>query len=256
MSMFNKFLASMGMGSARVDTKLERSTYIPGDKVVGVVEINGGSVDQQIDEIYLSLHTTYIKESNDKKFTSTATIEKIRINEPFSITKNEKKEIPFSFTLPLDTPLTYGRTKVWVSTGLDIKNAVDPKDDDYIQVHPTPLIHSAFLALTDLGFKLRNADCEHAPRHLRERVPYLQEFEFVPNSGEFRGKLDELEFTFFQKVVHEAEVLLEVDRRARGISGLFSEALNMDETKVRVTLSKQDMPHMKEKLAQVISRYA
>lgn len=255
MSMFNKILASIGMGSARVDTKLERDSYIPGDRVSGVVEVTGGSVKQDIEEIYISLHTSYIQESNDKKFSKVATIERIRINEPFTIAENEHKEIPFSFELPLDTPLTYGRTKVWIATGLDIKNALDPKDEDYIKVNPTPLIHTAFLALTDLGFKLRSAECEQASYKFKRRVPYIQEFEFIPTSGPFRGKLDELEFTFFQTTQDEAEVLLEIDRRARGLSGLFAEALEMDETKVRITLNKRDS-NMKQTLSQVIAKYA
>ncbi|WP_042346690.1 sporulation protein [Bacillus massiliigorillae] len=256
MSMFNKFLASLGMGSARVDTKLEKDSFYPGDQVKGVVEITGGNVEQQIDEIYLTIHTKYEKESGDKKYHETATIERIRINEPFSIAANEVKDIPFSFTLPLDTPLTYGVTKVWIATGLDIKNAVDPKDEDYIKVTPTPLIHSAFLALTDLGFKLRSAKCEQAPYKFRKRMPYIQEFEFVPTSGQFRGLLDELEFVFYQVNTDRAEVLLEVDRKARGLAGLFAEALDVDETMVRLDLSKQDVPYMKEKLTQVISRYS
>ncbi|WP_019241849.1 MULTISPECIES: sporulation protein [Bacillus] len=256
MSMFNKILASVGIGSANVDTKLERDTFMPGDEVSGVVEIKGGSVEQCIDEIFLSVTTSYVKESNDKKYNETATIERIRINESFTIGVNESKTIPFSFILPLDTPLTYGKTKVVISTNLDIKNALDPKDDDYINVRPTPLIHTAFIALTDLGFKLRSSECEQAPRNFQRRMPFIQEFEFVPVSGPYRGKLDELEFTFYQPNVNEAEVLLEVDRRARGLASMFAEALDMDETKVRVTLTRQDLAGMTETLRQIISRYS
>lgn len=256
MSLFNKFLATIGIGSAKVDTRLEKDTYIPGEQMSGVVEIQGGAIEQAIDEIYLTLHTTYLKEHDDKKFTQVATIEKVRINEPFTIGPNEKKEIPFRFKLPYDTPLTYGKTKVWVATGLDIKNAVDPKDEDYIKVQPNPLIHQAFLALTDLGFKLRNADCEAAPYRYQKRVPYIQEFEFVPYSGLFRGKLDELELVFFQSSEHEAEILIEIDRRARGLAGLLSEALELDETKVRFTINHSNLPYLKDQLKDIISKYS
>ncbi|MGM9922957.1 MAG: sporulation protein [Bacillus sp. (in: firmicutes)] len=256
MSMFNKLLASIGMGSARVDTKLERASFTPGDYVNGVVEVTGGNVEQKIEEIYLSLHTKFERESGDKKYNETATVERIRINEPFMIAANEVKEIPFSFVLPLDTPLTYGRTKVWIATGLDIKNALDPRDEDYIKVVPTPLIHSAFLALTELGFKLKNAKCEEASYRFRKRMPYIQEFEFIPVSGQFRGKLDEVEFVFYQPGLDHAEVLLEVDRKAKGLAGLFVEALDADETMVRLNLSTRDLPSMKAKLAEVISRYS
>ena len=126
MSFFDKVFASIGIGSASVDTKLEKDMYMPGEIVKGVVEIRGGKVAQQIDDIYLSLNTTYLKESDDKKYNVTATIERFRITSPFTIGKNERKEIPFSFDLPIDTPLSIGKSKIWVTTGLDIKNAVDP----------------------------------------------------------------------------------------------------------------------------------
>ncbi|MGM9926495.1 MAG: sporulation protein [Bacillus sp. (in: firmicutes)] len=256
MSVFNKMLASIGIGSAKVDTKVEKETYMPGEYIRGIVEVKGGAVEQQIEEIYLSLHTRYIKESDDKKYEKTAVIERIRLNEPFVIASNGTREIPFSFQLPLDAPLTYGRIKVWIATNLDIRNAIDPTDEDYLKVVPTPLIHSAFLALTELGFKLRNAECEEASYHLRKRVPFIQEFEFVPYSGAYRGKLDELEFTFFQSSADQAEVLLEIDRRARGFSGLFAEALDLDETKVRLMISEDDIPNMKSVLSNIISKYA
>jgi sporulation-control protein len=255
MSVFNKVLASIGIGNAQVDTKLEKEQFRQGDLVKGAVEIKGGSVSQRIDEIYLSLHTTYMKEHDDRKFTQIATIERVRLNEPFEIAPNEKKEIPFSFTLPYETPLTYGKTKVWISTGLDIKNAVDPKDEDFIRVEPNELVQSAISALGELGFQLRNAACEEAPYRFRKRMPFIQEFEFVPYSGAYRGKLDELEVVFFMQNQEAAEILLEVDRKARGLAGLFAEAMDMDETKVRGFISSSDIPVMKEKLSGIISRY-
>lgn len=252
MSMFQKLLASVGIGNAQVDTKLEKKTYVPGEEVRGVVEIRGGSVEQRIEDIYLTVNTTYIRENDDRKQTLACTIKKTRINEAFTIAAEETKQIPFSFTMPMETPLTYGKTKVWVATGLDIKNAMDPRDEDYISIDPPPFIHAAFLALTDLGFKLRSAECEQAPYKYRRNVPYLQEFEFVPYSGSFRGKLDELEFTYFQTGVSEADVLLQIDRKARGLSGLFAEALEMDETYVRTELTGSDIGRMKEKLESII----
>ena len=67
MSFFNKIFASVGIGAATVDTKLEKDTAAPGEEVRGVVEVRGGNVDQTIDEIYLMLYTTFVKEVDDKK---------------------------------------------------------------------------------------------------------------------------------------------------------------------------------------------
>ncbi|MDQ0217944.1 sporulation protein [Peribacillus cavernae] len=255
MSVFNKVLASIGIGNAQVDTKLEREQFRPGDLVTGAVEIKGGSVGQSIGEIYLSLHTNFMKEHDDRKYQQIATIERFRLNEPFEIASKGKHEIPFSIKLPIETPLTYGKTKVWISTGLDIKNAVDPKDEDFIRIEPNELVESAFSALGGLGFKLKNADCEEAPHRFRNRLPFIQEFEFAAYSGSYRGKLDELEVVFFMKSSDEAEILIEVDRKVKGLAGLFAEAMETDETKVRGFISSSDIPVMKDKLNGFISRY-
>ena len=256
MAFFDKVFASVGIGSAAVDTKLEKDTYMPGETVKGAVEIRGGKVDQQVDDIYLTLNTTYLKESDDKKYNVTATIDRFRITSPFTIRKNERKEIPFSFQLPLDTPLSIGRSKIWVTTGLDIKNAVDPGDKDYIQVVPDQLMNAVFNAVDSLGFRLREADCEQAPHRLRGRLPFVQEFEYVPTSGPFRGKLDELELVFRPSGTGAIELLLQVDRRARGLGGLFAEAAGMDETNVRLTVTSADIPNLQQQIQSVIQRFS
>jgi len=256
MSFFNKVFASVGIGSAAVDTKLEKDTYMPGETVNGVVEIKGGKVEQQVDEIYLTLNTTYLRESDDKKYTVTAAIDRFRLTTPFVIRPNEKKDIPFSFQLPFDTPLSIGRSKVWVTTGLDIKGGVDPSDKDYLKVVPNPLMSAVFTAIDQLGFRIREADCEEAPRRLRGRLPFVQEFEFVPASGIFRGKLDELEVVFFPSGNGSLDIMFQVDRRARGLSGLFSEALGTDETNVRLSVSNADIPYLQQKIQSLIQRYS
>jgi sporulation-control protein len=256
MSFFNKVFASVGIGSAAVDTKLQKDTYMPGETVNGVVEIKGGKVEQQVDEIYLTLNTTYLKESDDKKYTVTASIDRFRLTTPFTVRPNEQKDIPFSFQLPFDTPLSIGRSKIWVTTGLDIKGGVDPSDKDYLKVVPNQLMSAVFKAIDNLGFRIREADCEEAPRRLRGRLPFVQEFEFVPTSGLFRGRLDELEVVFFPSGNGSLDIMFQVDRRARGLAGLFSEAMGADETNVRLSVSNEDIPNLQQKIQSVIQRYA
>jgi sporulation-control protein len=255
MSFFNKVFASVGIGGAKVDTRLEKDRVMPGEEVRGVVQIRGGSTEQNIDDIYLSLHTTYIKEADEKKYTATAQIDRFRLTQSFVIKENETKEMPFSFRLPLETPLSMGRTKVWVNTGLDIKSAVDPTDKDYLSVVPNPVMDGIFNAVSELGFRLREAECEQAPRHLRRNLPYVQEFEFVPVSGPFRGRLDELELVFYPNNENEIEVMMQVDRRARGLGGFLSEAMGMDETFVRMTIHAADLPSLKHKIQAAVERY-
>lgn len=256
MSFFNKVFASVGIGSTSVDTKLEKDTYMPGETVQGVVDINGGKVEQQIDEIYLTLNTTYLRESDDRKYSVTAVIDRFRLTTPFTISSNETREIPFSFQLPFDTPLSIGRSQVWVTTGLDIKGGVDPSDKDYLKVVPNPLMAAVFSAVDSLGFRIREADCEEAPRRLRGRLPFVQEFEFVPSSGPLRGRLDEVEIVFLPSGNGTLDIMFQVDRRARGLSGLFSEALGTDETNVRLTVTNTDIPYLQQKIQTVLHRFS
>ncbi|MFZ3578953.1 sporulation protein [Virgibacillus sp. DJP39] len=68
---------------------------------------------------------------------------------------------------------------------------------------------------------------------------YIQEFEFLPGN-EFRRDLDELEVMFFLDE-SQLELILQVDRRAKGLGGLFSEALDMDENFVKLTFTNEEI---------------
>ncbi|PFA70146.1 sporulation protein SpoOM [Bacillus sp. AFS015802] len=256
MSIFNKVFASIGIGAATVDTKLEKSSYVAGETVNGVVEIKGGSTEQSVDAIYLTLFTTYIRESDDKKYTDYAPIQKVQISDPFTVLENETKEFPFTFTLPFETPITYGNTRVWVGTGVDIKNAVDPKDKDYIEIVPNQLTNSILTSIQELGFRIRKVECEQAPRRYRGRYPFIQEFEFVPVNGQYQRKLDELEVMFLNQTEDQVELLLEVDRRARGLGGFLAEALEMDESIVKMTIRSSDVSQLALKLQAAIDKFA
>lgn len=93
---------------------------------------------------------------------------------------------------------------------------------------------------------------EYSKRH-----GYVQEFEFAPG-GNYRSYLDELEAVFFLQENH-VEVMLEVDRRARGLGGLFAEALEMDESRASLTLTKEELTSSPQTIArrlqETIDRY-
>lgn len=256
MSFFNKVLASVGIGAATVDTKLVNDQIAPGEELKGIVEIRGGNVQQSIDDIYLAVNTQYVKESDDQKYNVTTTIERIRLASACTVAPNEKREIPFSFILPIDTPLSMGKTKVWVTTGLDIKNAVDPSDQDYLHVKPGKLQEGVLNAISSLGFRLREVECEQASYRLRQRLPFIQEFEFVPVSGPFRGRLDELELIFLLTSATTGHLHFQVDRKARGLGGFLSEALEMDETNIRLSVSIEDLPFIQQKIQAMIQQYS
>ncbi|WP_433958462.1 sporulation protein [Cytobacillus horneckiae] len=255
MALFNKVLASVGIGAAKVDTKLHSGAVYPGSKLEGIVEVRGGKIDQEIDDIYLKVQTSYETEKDDHKYSVNGEVARFRLAESFIIKANEAKDIPFAFNLPLDTPVTIGKSRVWVSTELDIKKAIDPSDNDSMKVAPNKLMESVLHSINDLGFRMREVECEEAPKWMRRRLPFVQEFEFVAVSGQFQGRLDELEVVFFLESDNAADLFLQVDRRARGLRGFLSEALSMDESTITIKVTSDDIPNMSSKLQSVISQY-
>ncbi|MBO8156376.1 MAG: sporulation protein [Bacillaceae bacterium] len=251
--MFKKILASIGIGNAEVDTQLEKDRYMPGEEVKGKVLIKGGNTEQNIDRIQLFIMTEAVRETDDSKVYESVMIKQYTIGEAFKIGAGEERVYDFSFNLPAHTPPTLGKTKIWVQTGLDVPNAVDPNDQDFIQVDPHPYMETVLTAVTDvLGFHLRKVEMEYSKRY-----NYVQEFEFTPMK-DFRGDLDELEILFFMKD-NGLDLVMQVDRRAKGLGGLFAEALEMDESFVKIQFSQTELNQGKhavaEKLKNIITQY-
>lgn len=252
MSFMGRLLSSIGVGAAKVDTKLEKEEFVPGEEVRGVVEVSGGSVAQQVEGIRIEVQTYYKRESGDDTVTETGTIEAIPVSSAINIEAGSEERIPFSCRLPFETPLTLGRTSVWVRTALDVKGALDPSDSDHITVKPNPTMRAVLDGLERLGFERRNVENEQLPHRLRRRLDFAQEFEFRASGGEFGGRLDELELVMFPSE-ERVDLLLQVDRRARDLGSIFSEALGTDESYATLTVSGADASRGPERVAALLS---
>lgn len=256
MSIFKKLLASVGIGAAKVDTRLDNDAIIPGEMINGEVHIQGGDIYQEIADIYLYIATEYKREIDDNTVREKCVLVKYRLSEHLGLKPNSTEVIPFSIQLPYETPLTIGHQPVYLQTGLDISLAIDPQDTDYIQVLPHPLMQAVLDALNNLGFQLHQVDCEYNP-HWGNNYPFVQEFEFRP-FGNYRSSLDELE-VIFSLHADALEVFLELDRRARGLGGFLAEAFDLDEryTRFRVTPdSLNNLPELEGIIDHIIQTHA
>lgn len=254
MSFFDKMKASIGIGNAKVDTQLEKGQLFIGEQVNGVVYVLGGKTEQEINGIYLKLMTEVERESDDKKYISHESIFRIKVSDGFTIGKSEEKRIPFSFVLPLQTPITLGSQDVWIDTELDVSFAVDPKDKDSIRVMPNQSVGTLLQAFDQLGFRLRKAFS--IPMRVGT-YHAVQEFEYVPTT-EFRGRLDEVEAVFIPEA-SGITLLLEVDRKARGLGGFLSAAMGTDESKLRLSFTTQELTNpqgVTARLRETISRFS
>lgn len=214
--MFKKLKASLGIGSAKVDTILDEMSIFQGSTLRGHVQIKGGDVDQQIDAITLKLNTEMKVEADDSVSYQTFTIDQLKAVEPFVIQPNEEKQVPFELKLHDETPITAvsalkNQCHVWVETTLDIGFAIDPRDRDYVEVKPLSVVSRVIRSIEQAGFTMVKADVEKGflrGNGFSSRSGIYQELEFR-NNGFISTKEIELSFILDGAVVH---CLVEIDR--------------------------------------------
>lgn len=64
-----------------------------------------------------------------------------------------------------------------------------------------------------------------------------------------------MEINLYPNNENEIEVLMQVDRKAKGLGGFLSEAMGMDESYVRMTVHASDLPSLKQKIQGAVERY-
>lgn len=228
--MFKKLKASLGIGSTKVDTILEEESLFQGESIHGVVHIFGGDVEQQVDAICVKLNTEMKVENDGSISYQTFTLEQITAVEPFVIAPNEERKVDFTLALNDETPITRLNTKnnkchVWVETTLDIDFALDPKDRDFIEIKPLPVIEKIIAGVEGKGFSIKKADVEKGilkGNGFRSHSGCYQEIEFV-SSGFISKKEIELSFVLDGNKIH---CLAEIDRTFGGGDKYTSFSLN------------------------------
>lgn len=182
-------LASFGVGSAKVDTRLSQQYIQAGDYLTGTVHVQGGSSSQTIDSIYLYILTQYSKGSRIK----THLFKEYHLSNSFVIHPDQRKEIPFHLPVPVDIPMSCGKYPIFLKTGLEISMAIDPTDHDRFEVLPIPVVCQVLKYIEDAGFILQAVENQFDQE--KETHPFVQSFHFRP-SGRFHGYIDHLTMIF------------------------------------------------------------
>lgn len=214
--MFKKLSASLGIGSAHVDTILQNPSISQGKTVQGFIHIKGGLVEQKIDAIILKLCTEVKVETDSGTHYQPLILNSFNVNVPFMIQSGEIKDVPFEFTLHNETPITaintsLNRCKVWIETTLDIDFAINPNDRDYLDIQPLLSVQRVIHYLEQEGFFMLKADVEKGylkGHHFRSVSGCYQELEFQ-NRALLNRKEIELSFILDDDVIH---CLVEIDR--------------------------------------------
>ncbi|MHA0040816.1 sporulation protein [Deinococcus sp. PEB2-63] len=209
MGFLKKMMAAIGVGGARVDAQVHTPAVRIGDSVTGVLVVQGGNLDQRIERVNLGLATRY---KSDDSYVSHQ-LSKFQVIPTFDLRAGERREFPFSIPVEPGTPLSLPGTQLWLATDMDIAGAVDPGDQDHLQILPSREMEVLFQGAQRLGFQLSGSEIEY--HHGR----IVQEISFRPPHGQYR--IAEIEMMLFPQA-GGLDIVLEVDRRATGVASLFT----------------------------------
>lgn len=247
MSLFKKALASFGFGGAKVDTILEKDTFIQGEEVKGIVHIEGGNVKQKIDDIYLSvLVKIENKEQEEDKYFQ---IQNIQLIESFFIDAKEQKEIPFSFVLSPLVPITLGKVNVWISTRLSIKSPFQPKDNDLIKVLPNVLLNKFLKNVEHIGFSLKQADCIESTYFSNVISDVVQKFIFCPNESSEFNKMESLEINILCLEEESLELGLQINKINTKEK---TDLICMSDSFLHLKIKRTDIKELKENIIKLL----
>ncbi|PUB10464.1 sporulation protein [Paenisporosarcina sp. OV554] len=90
-----KYMALLGVGSARIDLILEKDTYELGEQVKGVFVVKGGLIGQQLKRIECDL---VMSDNENQK--AGRVVDAITIYTTKYIESNAENHIPFTFRIP------------------------------------------------------------------------------------------------------------------------------------------------------------
>ena len=232
--MFKSLFKKLGFGNISVDARL-RGAVRQGGVLEGDVFITGADDAATIDELYLRVACDYTREGDEHSTNESSILVQHKLFDRLVIQPKEQKSVPFAIQMPFETPVTtLGGSRVYLQTAAETSAIFDPSDTDQIEVHPHPYTDQVLSAVQNIGFSLYKVDCEYAPR-FGGRFPFVQEFEFKP-TGEFRGRLDELE-AYVRPNQNGVEIVFQIDRRG----GMFSEFFGTDESHGFVNLSAAEL---------------
>ncbi len=211
---FKKMMRAFGVGGPTVDTVLANPNTRPGLPLEGQVRIAGGDHDVTIEQIVLGLVTRVESEHG----AGLIEFHRVPVAGTFQLAKGEQRDLPFSFPVPWETPITdmYGRRlhgmTMGLRTELAVAKAVDKGDLDEVAVHPLPAQERILDAFAQLGFQFKKADLEHGGIYgVNQQLPFYQEIEYYP-APQYAGSINEVEVTFIADPTG-VEVILEFDKR-------------------------------------------
>lgn len=220
--MFKQLLASAGIGACKIDTQLQSNQCAPGGSLKGQILIQGGAVAQQINGFDLALMTRVKVKSDNGEYYQNFCLQRFHLSDAMLVAPGARHQLPFELRLTGELPVTHLPHhivgKVWLASEANIEMALDPSDNDALQVAATPLMLNCIDAMLALGYQLQKIDVEKGYLQVpgkRSSVGCYQEFEFRPR--QWLSGIKEVELSFLPDG-NDVLLVVEVDRSFRGDS--------------------------------------
>ncbi|MEU0248010.1 sporulation protein [Streptomyces sp. NPDC006235] len=219
---FKRLLGTLGVGGPTVDTVLDPVPVRPGGTLTGEVRLVGGKAGFDIEHITLELVARVEAEHQGGESEGFVAFGRFTVGGGFRLAEGEQRGVPFSVTLPWETPVTelHGQNLgvvLGVRTELAVAGAKDKGDLDQLNVTPLPVQEAVLEALGALGFGFRSADLEYGRiGGTAQQLPFYQEIELAP-SPRYAHQVNEIELTFLAGP-GGTEVVLEADKRGGFLS--------------------------------------
>ena len=221
--MFKKILASVGIGSAEVDTVINSQQVQPGGILSVTVVIKAGDAEQDVSGLQLNLMAQTKYETDNGEGYRNQVLQSWSIDQKLQLKPGDTHQIPMQLQLHPETPVTHlpcqnNQSRVWLETGLEVDLALDPSDRDPLMIAPSQTMMNCMEAMERCGLRMVKADIEYGSLRgngFESTIGCYQELEYRPEG--WLTSLNEVELSFISRpgVLH---VLIEVDRAFRGDS--------------------------------------
>nr|WP_170201426.1 sporulation protein [Actinocorallia herbida] len=199
----------MGARAPQVETVLDRVVGRPGERLTATVTVQGGGAAVRVEGLAMELVTRVegLEEGGTELAWRQPGVVSAFSLPTFTLSPGETVVREVDCVLPWEMPLTHvgGRrlrgARAALRTTMKIDAAIDRGDFDEIAVHALPAQDAFLQALTDLGFRLGDAEVKHG--RLRggtaQTLPYRQEIEAHFPASYNRRHDDRLEIVFLAR---------------------------------------------------------
>ena len=151
MAQWEKMLASVGVGAAKMTVHLEEATQPRGSELRGTVELLGGNVPQHVEGIVISVGYTTVIVAGKAVVPIYHEVAKTVISKSFDIAPNQTESIPFALAVPETAP-----NGLTLSAQADVPGAVDPRAVIQLELSASLEMLAVHDALLHLGFEAKS----------------------------------------------------------------------------------------------------